>query len=327
MHRNKGRVKVVFAGFFEHPPRFAEKINMKKLLFSTLLLATAITAKAQCGITFSVASEPNLGPSSVVLTLNGTEDHEGFSVGIDWGDGSNWSIGFEQTWIHSYPENGTYNICVNFVAPTCMQTDYCNSYTLSQVPAGLCPLNVNYSMSGNTLTVNATGSQASDPELSFHPDILAYLDNPWDFSDFQVIDQHSGTFTYTYNPPSPEETYLFCVGYGDMNEPESCESNDYCSNVTFGNTTVGLEEPTDFVSTIQVFPVPAESFINVHFSNAEEATQSQWSIYGSDGKIAMSGVMNAQQQTILLPSAMPKGEYHLVLQSGTKTRKVPFIKL
>lgn len=299
---------------------------MRKILLGFLLLTSTATLHAQCGITFSVASNPNLGPTSVVLTLNGTGAHPGFSVGIDWGDGSPMSIGFEESWVHSYSANGTYQICMDFVAPTCAQTEYCNAYTVSQTPNDLCPFNATYSVSGNTLTVNASGSGAVDPELSFHPDIMAFLDNPFDLSGFQFQNQHSGTFTHTYSPDPGGETYMFCAGYGDINEPEACETNDYCSSVTFGDVPAGLDE-TDFASVIQVFPVPAETFVNIHFSNAAEAVNCQWTIVSTDGTIAAEGQMNEQQLTVLLPADMAKGNYNLVLQSGSKQRKVKFIKL
>lgn len=300
---------------------------MKKILLSLLFVAGSYILNAQCGITFSVTSNPNLGPTSVVLTLNGTNAYPGFSVGINWGDGSDMSFGFEESWVHSYPANGTYQICLDFVAPTCAQTDYCNNYTVSQAPANLCPFTANYSVSGNTLTVNASGSGAGDPELSFHPDIMTYLSNPWDFSDFQFQNQHSGTFTHTYSPDPEGQTYMFCAGYADSNEPEACESNDYCSNVTFGNASASLENTTDFASVIQVFPVPSEDFINVHFSDAKEAENCHWTIYSSDGSVALEGQMHEQQLTILFPDNMAPGDYQFVLSSGNQGRTIRFIKI
>lgn len=302
--------------------------HMKKIVLLALAAFTALQLTAQCGITFSVASNSNLGnPNSVVLTLNGTQAHAGFSVYIDWGDGTDPSLGFEESWIHTYNSAGTYQICVTFVAPTCVQENFCNSYTVSALPADICPLSVNWNQSGNSITVNATGSGAVSPVLSFHPDILSYLDNPFDLSGFQFQSQHSGTFNHTYSPAQSGESYMFCVGYGDSDEPVACEDNDYCASVTFGNPSAGLVNPVDFHSTIQVYPVPAESFINVHFSDPEENERTNWKIFATDGSIVQEGSFSGQLNTLLLPGDMPQGNYLLSLTAGSKTRAVPFLKL
>lgn len=301
---------------------------MKKVLLTTFSVIFALSLFAQCGITFSVATNPNLGnPNSVVLTLNDTQAHAGFSVYIDWGDGTDPSIGFEESWIHTYNAAGTYQICMTFVAPTCVQEETCNSYTVSSLPANICPLNVNWSKAGNTLTVNASGSGASSPVLSFHPDINEYLANPFDLSGFQFLSQHSGTFNHTYSPPQSGASYMFCVGYGDTDEPVACEDNDYCASVTFGSPTAGIENPVDFHSDIQVYPVPAEAFINVKFSDENELSGTKWTVYSTEGKVMLEGSFNEQLTTILLPAELPSGQYLLSLTAGSKNRYVPFIRL
>jgi hypothetical protein len=297
------------------------------LLFGLMLSGVFLKANAQCGITFSVTTNQNLGPNSVVLTLNGTDAYPGFSAGIDWGDGSPMSFGFEESWIHTYSNSGTYQICLDIVTPNCSQTDYCNSYTVSPAPVSLCPFSANYALNGNTLTVNASGSGAGDPQLSFHPDVLTFLANPWDFSGFQFLGQHSGSFSHTYTPAQGGQTYMFCAGYSDGNDPAACESNDYCSNVTFGNTSASLENPLDFNSVIQVFPVPATTFLNIHIADFAEATDCHWSILSAEGKIVESGITDGQLTTVLLPADMSTGFYQLILTSGTRQRTVQFLKI
>lgn len=301
---------------------------MKKIIAILLIAFGTSTLNAQCGITFTVSSNPSLGINSVLLSLNGTGSHVGFSVGIDWGDGQPMSIGFEQDWVHTYSGPGTYEICVNFVAPTCIQENFCNSYTLATTPehANLCPLNVTYSVSGNTLNVNATGSGAGSPSLSFHHDILYLMSNPFDISGFQFINSNSGSFSYTYSPPSSDATYLFCTAYTDLDTPEACSQNDYCSSVTFGNPAASLEESTGFFSTIQVYPVPASSYLNIHFSDLSESKNVNWRIVSLQGQDIQNGVLQNQVSTILLPNSMAEGSYLLILTTDEKERIVNFIK-
>lgn len=305
------------------------RMKRKTILPLLLFLFGASQSFGQCGITFSVAPNEALGVNSVILSLAGTEAHVGFSVGIDWGDETPWSIGFEEDWVHTYPGPGTYEICIHFVAPDCVQDDYCESYTLTESPehSSLCPLTVSYSVSGTVLNVDATGSGADDPSLSFHPDILSFIEDPWDFSDFQFISDHSGEFTYTYSPPDPDATYLFCVGYVDIEEPVACEDNDYCASVTFGDPPAGIDEiSTDFLSTIQAYPVPASTFINIHFSEPTESQDVNWKIVGLDGKLVLEGTLEDQFSTIYLPGSMAAGNYQLVLSTNTKERTINFIK-
>lgn len=301
---------------------------MKKILTILFVAFSISNISAQCGITFTVSPNTTLGINSVLLSLNGTDNHVGFSVGVDWGDGTPMSIGFEKDWVHTYSGPGTYQVCVNFVAPTCIQENFCNSYTVATTPAhaNLCPLTVNYSLSGNVLNTDATGSGAVSPSLSFHPDILYFLDNPFDISGFQFINANTGSFSYTYSPPSPDQTYLFCVSYADLDTPEACETNDYCSSVTFGNPSASLEENTDFLSTIEVYPVPASTYINIYFSELNEFNNVSWKIVSLEGKIIQEGTIREQTSTILLPIEMAQGNYHLLLSSDKKERVVNFVK-
>lgn len=120
---------------------------------------------------------------------------------------------------------------------------------------------------------------------------------------------------------------MFCVGYGDNEEPVACEDNDYCASVTFGNPSAGLEQPTDFHSTIQVYPVPANDFINIKFSDENEPDGTQWTILSTEGKVMLEGTFDEPLTTILLPAELPSGQYLLNLKAGSKMRNVPFIKL
>lgn len=302
---------------------------MKKILTILFIAFSVSNVGAQCGITFTVSPNSALGINSVLLSLNGTDTHVGFSVGIDWGDGTPMSIGFEKDWVHTYSGPGTYQICVNFVAPTCIQDNFCNSYTVTTTPAhaNLCPLTVTYGLSGNTLNTDATGSGAVSPSLSFHPDILSFIDNPFNMSDFQFNNNHTGSFSYTYSPPSPDQTYLFCVSYVDLDTPEACEMNDYCSSVTFGSPAASLGEDLDFLSTIEVYPVPASTYINIHFSDLDEFNNVRWKIISLDGKVIQNGILSEQTSTILLPIEMTQGNYRLLLNSDKKERVVNFVKL
>jgi hypothetical protein len=302
---------------------------MKKVLTILVIAFGSLTSKAQCGIDFSVSPDDALGPNSVLLSMTGTDAFVGFSTGIDWGDGTPWSIGFETDWAHTYAGPGTYEICLNFVAPDCIQEGVCNSYTLSESPetADLCPITASYSVSGSILTTTISGSGAVSPSLSFHPDILSFIDNPFDFSEFQFIDGHSGTFTYNYAPIDEDATYIFCTSYSDLDEPEECETNDYCSSVTFGSAAAGIPDSLDFLSTIQVFPVPASTFINVHLSDITESTNVTWEIYSISGEIIQRGTLQNQQSTLLLPTSMVPGNYYIKLTSDKKERVVNFVKI
>lgn len=300
---------------------------MKQLL-TALFTIGFLQLNAQCGITFTVSPNSSLGVNSVLLELNGTSAHAGFSVGIDWGDGQPMSIGFEQDWIHTYSGPGTYQICVNFVAPTCIQENFCDSYTVANTPqhANLCPINVSYGLTGNTLDVDVSGSGATSPSVSFHHDILYLLNNPFDLSGLQVQNGNSGSFSYTYSPPTADATYIFCAGYADLDTPEACEANDYCSSVTFGNPSASLEEATDFLSTIQVYPVPASTYLNIHFSDLDEFNNVSWEIVSMDGKSVQNGTIKNQTSTVLLPADMASGNYRLLLTSDKKERIVNFVK-
>ncbi len=303
--------------------------TIKQVLATLLFIFGVSNANAQCGITFSVAPNDVLGINSVILSLDGTEDHVGFSVGIDWGDETAWSIGFEEDWVHTYSGPGTYEICVNFVGPDCIQADFCESYTITESPehSELCPLTASYTLSGTELQVEATGSGAGTPSLSFHPDILSFIDDPLDFTDFQFISDHTGEFTYDYAPlPSPDATYIFCTSYYDLDEPEACEGNDYCASITFGAPTASIEDNSNFESMIQAYPVPASTYINVHFSEVNEVKDVAWKIIGLDGKEVVKGTLNTQLSTILLPTNMANGNYQLILSKDTKERTINFIK-
>ena len=285
------------------------------------------SANAQCGVSYNVTPNEALGVNSVVLELTGVGGFVGFSVGIDWGDGTPWSIGFESSWVHTYPGPGTYNICVNFVAPDCIQEDICNNYTLTTTPehADLCPITASYSVSGNTITCTISGSGAVEPSVSFHHDILGYLDNPFDLSGFQFIDAHSGTFTYTYSPPSEDATYIFCAGYTDLNVPEACETNDYCSAVTFGNPVASVAED-QLVSVLEVYPCPASEFINIYLGEAGGFENVNWQMINLPGEVVLQGQLEAQTTTVLLPAEMPVGNYQLVLTSEKGQRSINFVK-
>lgn len=301
---------------------------MKKILIVLSFFVGLTKVNAQCGITFSVSANEIVGINSVLLALEGTEDHVGFSVGIDWGDGTPWSIGFENDWVHTYSGPGTYEICVNFVGVACVQEDFCESYTITDTPehSELCPLAVTYTVSGSVLNVEASGSGATTPSLSFHPDILSFIDDPWDISGFEFIDGHSGDFDHNYGVADPDATYIFCVGYVDLDEPVGCEDNDYCSSVTFGSPAASTEEHSDFLSTIQVYPVPADTYLNIHFSELSEFEGVTWTIYSLDGKKVLNGTLKNQTSTILLPSSMVSGNYKLILTFDNKERLINFIK-
>ncbi len=299
MKRNRtGRFVLMCAAFFAHFSSFG-----------------------QCGVDFTTQAY-GTGPA-VQINLTGMSQEMTYSVNVDWGD-SQIDLGFTNEYIHTYASAGSYTICVQYISVAgqgCYQ-EVCKPYTIQILP-NLCPLTVTPNLNNYTLTVNASGSGASDPVLSFVYDVWAYIADPFNFS---LIESHSGnskTFTHTY-PSTDNKSYTYCVGYGDMNDPESCEATDYCATVSFGSSLVGVQDNN--YSYLQVFPVPANDFITIVWEESISGNI-EFELTDLTGKVLEKGILSQQTSVLLLPQTIGSGTYLLtVKEAGGKTNTVKFLK-
>ena len=167
-------------------------------------------------------------------------------------------------------------------------------------------MTVNPSLNGNTLTVAASGSGAGIPYLAFVYDLWAYIANPFDFSLIDAQPGNSHTFTHTY-APSGNESFTYCVEYGDQNDPGSCEANSYCATISFG-TGLGIADKEQ-ITEVQLYPVPANDYLNVYVNEPTADNPISYSIVDSEGKTVNSGFITNNTSTILLPESMQSGNY------------------
>lgn len=301
------------------------KKTILMMCFASLL---NLSLFGQCGINFSTQSYGSGSTTAVQIDLTGTSAAYTYSVNVDWGDGQLTNVGFTDQYIHTYSTSGTYNICVDYitVANSGCHEQVCKSYTVQPIPnvSSICPMNVTPSINNYTLSVNVSGSGASSPIVTFVHDVWEYIANPMDFSLIQYDMSHNHTFSHTY-PSQEKKTYTYCVSYGDDNEPEACESNEYCSNVSFGSAFLGVEN--EEISYLQVFPVPADEFINIIWEESIIGNVIEFEIMDLTGKIVENGVLSNQHSTLLFPQTIGTGTYFLTVkdQSG-KTNTVKFLK-
>jgi hypothetical protein len=293
---------------------------MKKVLFILLGLGMNAAVNAQCNIDFSTQAA-SLGSYGVNVTISGVSSV--YSIAVDWGDGSNPSLGFTDQYSHSYANYGTYQICIDYLDANGCYQQVCHSYTLANVP-NLCPMTVNPSLNGNTLTVAASGSGAGIPYLAFVYDLWAYIADPFNFSLIDAQPGNAHTFTHTY-APSGNESFTYCVEYGDQNDPGACEANSYCATISFG-TGLGIADKGQ-ITEVQLYPVPADDYLNVYVNEPTADNPISYSIVDSEGKTVDSGFITNNTSTILLPESMQSGNYFFTVSGGNSTRTLTFSKL
>lgn len=292
----------------------------KKITCLAMLCAVQFTSIGQCGINFSTQSS-TVGSYGVDITVSGVSN-EVYSVFVEWGDQGTPSIGFGNQYSHSYVNPGTYDICIDYIATDGCYQQVCKSFTISSIP-NLCPLTVTPTLSGNTLSLAATGSNATDPYLAFFYDIWAYIADPFNFSLIENHFGHSNTFTHTY-PSTSGESYTYCVEYGDSNDPASCEANAYCATVSFG-PGLGVNEKTN-ITEVQIYPVPATNFLTISM-NEEVLDNIEYLVYNLIGDEVLRGMITSKTTTLLFPNDMISGKYLLKVSGSNSSRTMAFEKI
>lgn len=293
----------------------------KKITCLAMLCAFQFTSIGQCGVNFSTQSS-TVGSYGVDITVSGVSS-SAYSVAVQWGDMGAPSLGFGNQYSHTYANPGTYEICIDYIATFdgCYQ-QVCKSFTISSIP-NLCPLTVTPTLSGNTLTLAATGSNATDPYLAFFYDIWAYVADPFNFSLIENHFGHSNTFSHTY-PSTAGQSYTYCVEYGDSNDPASCEANAYCATISFG-PGLGINEKSN-VTEVQIYPVPATNYLNISLEE-ELIGRTEYVIYNLHGDAVFSGTIQSKTTTLLLPSDMISGKYLIKIVGENSSRTLAFDKL
>jgi hypothetical protein len=137
---------------------------------------------------------------------------------IQWGDGvsSNGSSGQ-----HTYLLSGDYNVCVTYYDVTNEIGCTLDTCTIVQINIPVeCQMVATYVQSGNTISVNATGHGAEQPNY-----VISWGDNS---------DNHIGSSAlHEYAAGN----YEICVVYTDLVNEATCEV-EYCFSVTIATTEV-----------------------------------------------------------------------------------------
>lgn len=146
---------------------------------------------------------------TVGITANGVgADNPEYSV--DWGDGS--PIEFGVPAVHTYDSYITYLVCVSYLDLNNIvgcQVNECVEVTLEDVATD-CTVDINVVVDGTTVTANAVGEGAANPQY-----IITWGDGG--------LPTTGATGAYTY---ANTGSYQVCVTYVDLDAPLTCNVTD-----------------------------------------------------------------------------------------------------
>jgi PKD repeat protein len=274
---------------------------MKNLFLLISAVSINLMAYGQC--------QANFTSSMNGATVAFTNTSVGSNVWYSWsfGDGGSSTLSNPN---HTYASTGLYNVCLTIYALDSLsncQQNFCDSlYVMADSTSSSCDAGASFDVN---LNGTITGTATSPNAYSFY---------------WSVFDNSGTTLLYdtwtnpmSYNPGSPG-VYLVCLTTWDSLQM-LCDSACY---TVATDSTAGLNSLEQI--TLNVYPNPANDFINI---NTSEGNISTITLLNISGTIVREAVVREAITQIELQN-LPQGMYfvHALGREGQQLSSCKIIK-
>ena len=250
-----------------------------------------------------------------------------------FGDGSGITTYNTDSTYHNYSAAGQYQVCViKNIIDTSKNISYCADTTC-----------LTFNISGSTTFCNSSfypDSSSGNGSLIIYNNSQPAHNNPsfttsysWDFGDGGTSAQPFPTYTY-----AQAGLYEICLTVTSIDAAQNICTDTYCDSLGIDTNgailykgavagfslrvlnptvTTGLVELER--SKFQIYPNPAEDFVNVVLSEGNHSDEKiEWHIMNATGRYFIDGVATPGSESFVKINVepLPNGIYHLYLKSG-----------